>query len=91
MIVEPDGPLIQQQDSKEPGSVRQSSSRSGSGRKIDLSNVDDSSPIIERKGDDNVQHEDYLGHIERPKTSALRRTQNNAAHFDDDAADILPD
>lgn len=42
--------------------------------------------------DDNVEveHQDYLGSMERPKTS-VKRTQNLAPQFDDDAADLLPD
>jgi hypothetical protein len=39
---------------------------------------------------DNVEHQDYLGNFERPKTS-VKRTQNTAPQFDDDAADLLPD
>ena len=39
---------------------------------------------------DNVEHQDYLGNFERPKTS-VKRTQNLAPQFDDDAADLLPD
>ncbi len=37
-----------------------------------------------------VEHQDYLGNFERPKTS-VKRTQNMAPQFDDDAADLLPD
>jgi hypothetical protein len=39
---------------------------------------------------DNVEHQDYLGNFDRPKTS-VKRTINAAPQFDDDAADLLPD
>lgn len=42
------------------------------------------------KDQEDVDHQNYLQNIERPKTSALRRV-NNASQFDDDVADMLPD
>ncbi len=39
---------------------------------------------------DHVEHQDYLGNFDRPKTS-VKRTKNLAPQFDDDAADLLPD
>ena len=39
---------------------------------------------------EKVDHDDYLGNVDRPKT-AIKRTGNTAPQFDEDAADLLPD
>ena len=39
---------------------------------------------------ENVEHQDYLGNIDRPKT-AIKRSQNTGLQFDEDATDLLPD
>ena len=45
--VDTDTPLVQHHEGKEPIGARTSSSRGSSGKKVDLSHVDDG-PIIER-------------------------------------------
>lgn len=93
-----DTPLLQHQESR--GDSRgglnsrdsaNSRNRGGSGVKVDLSNVDDSN-ILEHRTDnlENIEHQDYLGNRDRPRT-AVTRKQTSAPQFDDDAADLLPD
>ncbi|CAF0918215.1 unnamed protein product [Brachionus calyciflorus] len=86
-----DVPLLQHQESKE-SVTRMSSSRGGSGKKnIDL-NTDDTT-ILENRDEEaqNVQHQDFLGHVPRPQTSKVRKNPNPVTTFDVDAADLLPD
>ena len=89
--------------------------RGGSGRKVDLSNADDT-PILEPRSKyfkqssnkikeliyngnfyfsqadnlENIEHQDYLGNRDRPRT-AVTRKQTTAPQFDEDATDLLPD
>ncbi len=39
---------------------------------------------------DQVEHQDYLGNVERPKT-AMKKVHASAPQFDEDATDLLPD
>ena len=100
ICLDQDVPLLQHQESKESvtrvsnsrgGSGRGGSGRGGSGRKVDL-NTDDTT-ILENRDDEiqNVQHQDFLGHVPRPQTSKVRKNPNPVTTFDVDAADLLPD
>lgn len=87
---EADIPLAQHHESKGINS-RAGSGRGGSGRReVDLSNTDNTQILEQRNENMEVEHQDYLGNFERPKTS-VKRTQNLATTFDDDATDLLPD